>query len=238
MTVVTLTINGQLVSGRDDQTILDVAEDHNIHIPTLCHLKGLSDVAACRLCLVEVQGARRPEPACSTRVVEGMVVETESERVRRYRRLAVELLLAERNHICAFCVANGHCQLQDLAVELGVSHTRFPYQYRKFDVDVSHPAFGIDHNRCVLCTRCVRVCDEIEGVHTWDLYGRGQKTLVVTDLREPWGNATSCSSCGKCVMACPTGALFTQGATTAELVKDRAKIEFLMTARRERRWVP
>ena len=103
--------------------------------------------------------------------------------------MIVELLLAERNHICSVCVANGHCELQDLAAAAGMDHVRFEYQYPLLPVDVSHERFGIDHNRCILCTRCVRVCDEIEGAHTWDVAGRGRNSRVITDLNQPWGEA-------------------------------------------------
>ena len=233
-TVKTLTINGIHVSGRDDQTILEVARENGIHIPTLCALEGLSTVAACRVCLVEVAGRRGLVPSCSTLIEEGMVVTTDDERLTEYRRKIVELLFSERNHVCAVCVSNGDCELQSLAQELGINHVRYPYLYPAADVDATHREFGIDHNRCILCTRCVRVCDEIEGAHTWDLTGRGLGTRVITDLKQDWGNSRTCTNCGKCVVCCPTGALFHKGVGVGEQKKDTEFLPYLTSMREAR----
>lgn len=229
--VLTLTINDQEVSGRDDETILEVARDHNVQIPTLCQLNGLSNIGACRLCLVEVKGIPKLLPACTTRISEGMEVLTDSERLQKYRRMTIEMLFAEGNHICSVCVTNGHCELQNLAVSLGVDHITMPYMNPRRNVDASHERFALDHNRCVLCTRCVRVCAEVEGAHTWDVMGRGYQSCVITDLHQPWGSSISCTSCGKCVQVCPTGALFTKGKAVGEMTKHRSFIVTLAEAR-------
>ncbi len=231
--VLTLRIDGQDVTGRADETILQVARENGIHIPTLCYLDSLTAIGACRLCLVEVKGAPRLFSACVTYIAEGMEVLTQSERLNKYRRMIVELLFAERNHICSVCVANGHCDLQGLAREVGVTYVDFPYRHPRLGVDASHERFGLDHNRCVLCTRCVRVCDEVEGAHVWDLAGRGIEARVAADLDIPWGQSDTCTSCGKCVQVCPTGALFKKGVAAAELVKHRSFLVRLTAMREE-----
>ena len=151
--VKTLKIDGRDVSARPDETILEVARENKVFIPRMCELEGLSTVGACRLCLVEVKGSNKLLPSCVTRVEEGMEVTTTSERLQNYRRMIVELLFAERNHICSVCVSNGHCELQTMAQKLGITHIHFPYRYLKEEVDASHDRFVIDHNRCILCTR-------------------------------------------------------------------------------------
>jgi bidirectional [NiFe] hydrogenase diaphorase subunit len=212
----TLRIDGVDVAAADGQTVLEVAREHGIEIPTLCHLDGLSEAAACRLCLVELRDSGRLVAACVTRAVEGMDVVATSPTLLEHRRQLVQMLFLERNHVCAVCVANNHCELQDLAPLLGVDHFDLPAVYPDLGVDASHPLFTLDHNRCIMCTRCVRVCDEIEGAHTWDVAGRGLAARVVTDLGRPWGDSPTCTSCGKCVQVCPTGALFEKGRSVAE----------------------
>ncbi|MEX2183074.1 MAG: bidirectional hydrogenase complex protein HoxU [Chloroflexota bacterium] len=220
-TVHTLTINGADMAGREGETILQVAQENGIDIPTMCHLDGLSDTGSCRLCVVEVAGSTKLTPACTTAVTEGMAVTTDSDQLADYRRMITEMLFLERNHICAVCVANNHCELQDLADELRVDHFELPVIEPKVGIDATHPLYAIDHNRCIMCVRCVRVCAEIEGAHTWGVMGSGIGERVVTDMGTPWGESTTCTSCGKCVQVCPTGALFEKGRSVAEGSKER-----------------
>jgi bidirectional [NiFe] hydrogenase diaphorase subunit len=162
-----------------------------------------------------------------------MDVSTKSRRLDEYRRKIVELLFSERNHICSICVSNGNCELQQLAEDLGVDHIRYPYIYPRLEVDATHEDYAIDHNRCVLCQRCVRVCDEIEGAHTWDVKDRGTDTRVIIDMDQPWGTSNTCTGCGKCVEVCPTGAIFDKGSGVAEMVKDTEFLPYLKTMREE-----
>ena len=208
MSVCTLRINDHDLAIAAGTSVLEAARSVGISIPTLCQHDGLSAVAACRLCLVEVEGQQRPLAACVTSVWEGMHVSTSSPRLQEIRRTVVELLFTEGNHVCAVCVANGHCELQNLAVQVGMDHSRLPYRFPQRPVDLSHPLFGLDHNRCVLCTRCVRVCDEGEGAHVWDVGWRGEHCRIIAGLDQPWGEVEACTHCGQCVDVCPTGALF------------------------------
>lgn len=237
MSVKTLEIDGQMVTGMAGESIFTVAWEHGIKIPRLCHVGGLSNPGACRLCLVEIEGQRKLQAACLTPIEEGMVVRTTTPKLERQRKLILELLLAERNHVCAVCVMNGACELQDLAARFGIDHVRPRYRFPALPVDTTHERFGIDHNRCVLCTRCIRVCDEVEGAHTWDVSGRGTGSLIISDLGEPWGESDSCTSCGKCVQVCPTGALFSKGKTVAEMRKDRGFLKYIVTAREKKQWI-
>lgn len=233
MSVVTLKINGKEVGANESESVLDVARENGVAIPTLCALEGLSTWGGCRLCLVEIEGSNKLQPACMTKVGEGMTIRTNTDRLKKYRKMIVEMLFTERNHVCSVCVSNGHCELQTLAQQLGITHIDLPYLHPKVELDASHDLFRMDHNRCVMCTRCVRVCDEIEGAHTWDVAGRGIDCRVITDMNTPWGESDTCTSCGKCVRVCPTGALTRKGTSTGEMEKDVAFLTYL-TSMRER----
>jgi bidirectional [NiFe] hydrogenase diaphorase subunit len=145
--------------------------------------------------------------------------------------MILELLLAERNHVCSVCVSNNHCELQALAQRLGVTHVRFPYSYPKAQTDLTHRQFVLDQNRCILCTRCVRVCAEVEGAHVWDVAGRGIGSRLVCELNRNWAESRYCTSCGKCVQSCPTGALAVKGFAAEEMVKRTETITRLAEAR-------
>lgn len=234
MPVITLEIDGQLISGRSGQSLLGVIQEHDIYIPTLCHMDGLSDRGGCRMCMVEVRG--RLLAACVTEALEDQVVLTNTPRLQEYRRMILELLFAERNHVCAVCVMNGRCELQALAARMGMDHVRYDYLVPDLPMDASHERFVIDHNRCILCTRCVRVCNEVEGAHTWDLMGRGVNTRVVSGFGTPWGEDPSCTSCGKCVQICPTGALHTKGMSVAEMEKRHDFLGRILAGRKDKEW--
>ncbi len=133
--------------------------------------------------------------------------------------MTIELLLVERNHVCAVCVANGHCELQGMAYAMGVTSVRFAYNFPRLPLDASHARFVLDHNRCILCTRCVRTCAEIEGANVWDIAGRGIHARIVAELNGKWGDASTCTDCGKCVKACPTGALAEKAKGVEEMTR-------------------
>jgi bidirectional [NiFe] hydrogenase diaphorase subunit len=228
---ISIRIDGEYVAAQQGQTILEVARASGKYIPTLCWLENLTSVGACRLCIVEVSGVNRLLPACTTPVQDGMSVTTNSEKLKQYRRIALEFLFSERNHMCAVCVSNNHCELQSMAQRLGMTSVRYPYAYPRMAVDMSHDRFVLDHNRCILCTRCVRVCSQVEGAHVWDVSARGIHSMIVCDMNRPWGESRSCTNCGKCVQVCPTGALAEKGFAVEEMVKHDANVTRLATRR-------
>ncbi|MFP4634587.1 MAG: 2Fe-2S iron-sulfur cluster-binding protein [Nitriliruptoraceae bacterium] len=230
-------LDGAEVLAYEGETILALARRLGTPIPTLCYLDGLSVHGGCRLCVVEVVGDKRLSLACATPVTAEMEILTDTRELRDHRRRVIELLFAEGNHICATCVASGGCELQDLAATNDVDHIHYALEFPRAEVDASHPKYVLDRERCVLCTRCVRVCDEVEGAHVWDIANRGNTSTLVAELGKPWGEASSCTWCGKCVLVCPTGALSFKGRSTGEMRHDPDLIAFLSRAREQGEWV-
>ena len=205
---VTLTINGKKVTAPEGTTILEAAQSAGIYIPALCHHPDLTNVGACRMCVVSVEKARTLQTSCTTPVAEGMVVDTESEEARESRKFTLEMLLTDHPNNCMTCEANGACELQDLVYDYGVSwpeHDGFRHSY-PIDPD-PNPFIAIDRNKCILCGRCVRACAEITNRDVWQFVQRGFRTRVVAGADQPMLDA-DCESCGQCVAYCPTGALF------------------------------
>jgi bidirectional [NiFe] hydrogenase diaphorase subunit len=229
---VKLKINNVEVEVPEGTMILKAAKDNGIDIPTLCNLEGLTSYGGCRLCLVEISGSPKLFPACSTPVSSGMEVITNSELLHEYRNMTVQLLLAERTHICSVCVANDNCELQALANQLGVDHVVLERNFTREEIDSTHDFLVIDRNRCILCTRCIRICDETEGVHTLDLQRRGKNAQVIMDLDNNWINSCSCTSCRKCAKVCPVGAIYIEGEPISH-TKNKDIAEFIK-ARRNR----
>ena len=206
MDMVNIKINGQSLSVPADYTVLEAARSANIEIPTLCYLKDISKTGSCRMCIVEVVGARNLQAACVYPVSEGMEVLTNTKKVRDARRINLELLLSNHDRKCLTCDRNQKCELQKLADDLGVTGITYEGERNVYDVDDISPSIVRDNNKCVLCRRCVSACKNIQTVSVIDATERGFKTTIASPFNKSLGEVP-CVNCGQCIVACPTGAL-------------------------------
>jgi formate dehydrogenase major subunit len=205
--MVNVTINDTKIEVPEGTTILQAARSAGINIPTLCDHPELTPYGGCRLCLVDVEGMRTLQPSCTFPVNPNMVVHTNTPKVVEARKFVLTLIFSERNHFCMYCQkSGGDCELQNCAYAEGMTHWPLPTNWQPYPVDASHPDFVLDHNRCILCRRCVRACGELVGNFTLGFEERGASSFLVADLGNPLGEST-CISCGTCVQVCPTGAL-------------------------------
>ena len=206
METISLTIDGLPVRARKGQTVLEAAQAAGIYIPTLCADPDLRPWGACRICIVQIEGARGLPASCTTPATDGMVVRTDTPQIAKIRRNIVELLLAEGHDDCLVCPKNNRCDLQHVAAVVGVRERRFNMRAPSRPWDTSNPFFYRDLNKCILCAKCVRVCDEIQGVKAIDIIYRGYKATIGTFGDRPLAES-NCESCGQCVAKCPVGAL-------------------------------
>ena len=230
--MITLTINGQTVQAPKNATILEAARSAGIHIPTLCHHPELAPEGACRLCVVEASGARTLVASCVYPVAEGMVVKTNTDKVRAARRMVVELLLANHPKDCLACQKSGDCELQKIAADLGLRKIRFEGGARKaHTIDASNPCLVRDQEKCILCGRCIRVCRDVQGMSVYSFAERGFDTIVSTAFEQDLGKV-ECSYCGQCASVCPTGAIVEKDDTEKvwSAINDPDKIVIVQTA--------
>jgi iron-only hydrogenase group A len=207
MEMIKLTVNNVPVSVEKDTTVLAAAAKAGIKIPTLCHLDGVSSPGSCRVCLVEVKGMRTLQPSCVTKVSEGMEVSTNTKLARDARKLSVELMLANHPWDCNACSRNNDCELQTLAKSMGITEVRFPYEKEKMPLDDSTPALVRDMNKCVLCRRCIGVCQDVQGVGSLSPRLRGFDTVIGAGSGDNLCEAI-CVQCGQCSAVCPVGAIY------------------------------
>jgi [NiFe] hydrogenase diaphorase moiety small subunit len=201
---VALTIDGKAVTGETGQTILQAAALAGIYIPHLCAMKGLSPWGSCRVCTVLVNG--RPQAACTTPVADGMIVENDTADLKDLRANLVEMLFVEGNHYCMFCEKSGNCELQAMAYRLGMLAPRHPYMFPARQVDASHPDVMLDHNRCILCARCIRASQELDGKHVFDFIHRGAEKHIGVDAAHGAGG-TNLAVTDKAAEVCPVGCI-------------------------------
>jgi len=201
---ITFTIDGVEITGQPGQTIMQAADGAGIYIPRLCNMNELTAQGNCRVCLVGVNG--RPQTACTQPIAEGMVVESETEEIKKHRRNVVEMLFVEGNHYCMFCEASGNCELQATAYRLGIAAPKYPYMFPKRDVDASHPDILIDRNRCILCGRCVAASRDLDGKTVFEFIGRGADKQVGINADARLSD-TDIDITDKAVDACPVGAI-------------------------------
>jgi len=204
--MITIKANGRTLEAKNGEMLLSTLQRAGISIPTLCAMKDLTPTGACRLCVVDVEGVKGLVPSCACPVTEGMVVQTHSARAVQARKTIVELLLADHPDDCLYCIRNGNCDLQGLAEDLGVRQRRFAGQKSQYRLDISSPSVERDPAKCILCGKCVRMCEEIQSVAAIDFSGRGSHTSICTAFDEGM-NISSCVYCGQCIKVCPTGAL-------------------------------
>jgi formate dehydrogenase major subunit len=205
--MISVTIDDKRIDVPEGTTVLKAAQMTGVEIPTLCNHPHLAPYGGCRLCLVEVEGARTLQTSCTLPTSNGMVVRTDTPRVHEARKFILTLLFSERNHFCMYCqMSNGDCELQNAAYGEDMTHWPLQPNWEPYAVDGTHEHIVLDHNRCIVCQRCVRACGDLVGNFTLGMRERGSHTMLAADLDVPFGEST-CVSCGTCVQVCPTGAL-------------------------------
>ncbi|MBQ2147059.1 MAG: (2Fe-2S)-binding protein, partial [Firmicutes bacterium] len=228
--MVKLTIDNLPVKVKEGTTILKAAETVGIHIPTLCYLEGINEIGACRVCIVEIEGKQQLEASCNTAVEEGMVVYTNSPRVRKSRRTVVELILSQHDCLCATCVRSGNCELQTVANDLGILKQTYKREVKEADWPKSFPLVR-DMAKCIKCMRCVQICDKVQDMHIWDVEGTGSRTNIDVSHNRSI-KESDCTICGQCITHCPTGALRERDDTdkVLEALADPNKITVIQVA--------